>query len=101
MPVEKHETHDSTKRGAGHKYGCNGKPRRRNDLAVKDGWHKAASLATLEIQGTQKFKEIPDFGSTECRYDNSLTDPHCEGCEHRGSGEAYAKTIRQFSMTKE
>lgn len=98
MPVEDHETHDSTRRGAGHKYGCNGKPRRRDGLKVKGGWQ---TNGWANETGVQRFKIVPDFGSLECRYDNSLADTHCDGCEHRGRGEAYAKTIRQSSMTNE
>ncbi len=37
---------------------------------------------------------VEDRSSPECRYDMSLTDSKCSDCPHRGSGEAYDRSIR-------
>jgi len=37
---------------------------------------------------------IPHVMSRECRYDMSLTDNACHECKHRGTGEAYAKHVK-------
>lgn len=40
-----------------------------------------------------KIVEIPNRMSMDCRYDNSLKDPRCEGCFRRGDGEAYKEHV--------
>lgn len=76
-PVEDHPVHEKVRVSAGRQYGCNGKPRPDTERAVTDG---GASW--------------PYVFSTECRYDLSLTDTACEGCQWRGSGEEYDRRTR-------
>ena len=91
MPVEDHEVHDKVKEAAGTKYGCfNRKPyaegyRAPNRYQTSDGYQAVYKLEA---------KFIPHVMSRECRYDMSLTDVKCDGCNHRGSGEAYAEKVR-------
>jgi len=93
MPVLEHAVHDLTRQKPGARYGCNGKPRRRDMLLVKAGYSPAAdNLRRLERD--QLWERIPDNGSKECRYDRSLGDPKCEGCQHRGSGEEYSRSVQ-------
>ena len=66
MPVLDHGTHPSTVIGPDHRYGC---------------WNLPGQLNHAM--------------SDRCRYDMSLTDQNCEGCTHRGKGEAYDKLIRE------
>jgi len=66
MPVLDHDVHPSTVQGLDHRYGCWSLP---GDL------HHAMS--------------------DRCRYDMSLGDAKCEGCSHRGKGEAYDAEIRR------
>jgi hypothetical protein len=39
--------------------------------------------------------KYPFRHSTECRFDMSLSDPACTGCEWRGSGEDYDQSVRK------
>jgi hypothetical protein len=80
MPVLDHPVHASTI--APPRYGCNGLPRTREPYDVPDGYTP---------DGRQQTSQIPDPLSPECRYDHSLTDTRCAGCQHRGSGEDYAE----------
>lgn len=81
MPVIEHEIHPSVRHGAEKRYGCWNLPRPvENSLVVG-----------AEAYGAQTW---PFCMSTECRFDLSLSDPWCEGCDHQGSGETYAATIR-------
>ena len=76
MPVLDHEVHESVKIDSNARYGCfNRKPYA--DSYIANG---------RDI--------VPYRMSRECRFDMSLTDVMCEGCKHRGSGEAYNEMIR-------
>ncbi len=78
MPVIDHETHESTRIGSDYRYGCWNKPRPVTGVSVYSFPH-----------------EYPFRHSTECRFDMSLSDPACTGCEWRGSGEAYDQSVRK------
>lgn len=67
MPVEAHEIHQSVRHGADKRYGC---------------WNLPESLNHRM--------------SDRCRFDMSLSDPWCEGCEHRGKGEQYDAMVRML-----
>ena len=83
MPVLDHPTHEKTV--GGERYGCYDRKRSRRCYYGKDGFHG---------DGRQKFILCKTEMSTECRYDQSLTDAKCCGCKHSGSGEAYAQGVR-------
>lgn len=85
MPVLNTPVHDKTKQAENHRYGCFNKRLERKTVVVPMGY----AVHT----GTVIFIEIEDFGSKECRYDKSLSDASCLGCEHRGSGEKYAAFV--------
>lgn len=80
-PVEDHEVHSRVKRGSDHRYGCHNRPR-----PAQGAWVASAKA----YGGGHKFRM-----SSECRYDQSLSDTRCCGCKHRGSGEAYDQKIRE------
>lgn len=83
MPVIDHETHELTKRTKGHVYGCHNKPRPVQDTPVQ---HSKA------YGGSHPYRM-----SVECRFDMSLSDPHCTGCKWRGSGEDYSNSVREVA----
>lgn len=66
MPVIDHDVHPSTMKGPDFRYGC---------------WNLPAALNHRM--------------SDRCRYDLSVSDPNCTECKHRGSGEAYAQSVRE------
>jgi hypothetical protein len=77
MPVEEHQIHPSTQRGADHKPACYNKPRTRNPLIVKAGF-RMIDEGNGHYTSEQLWKTIPDTGSLECRSDCA----ECVGCEH-------------------
>lgn len=87
MPVIEHETHESTKIGSEWRYGCHNKPRPEENEMVISEYASKFSPFHFGISWPYKF-------STECRFDMSLSDPACTGCQWRGSGEDYDKMIR-------
>lgn len=66
MPGIDHPTHTRTVKPEDHRYGC---------------WNLPANLSHRM--------------SDRCRYDKSLSDASCDGCLHRGKGEAYDQLIRE------
>jgi hypothetical protein len=80
VPVLTHDIHDSTRIGAEYRYGCHNKPR-----------------PTIEQKVFSRFSREawPYVFSTECRFDMSLKDSACAGCEWRGSGERYDEQVRK------
>lgn len=66
MPVLDHDTHESTVIDDKHVYGCHSLP-----------------------------EDLNHRMSNRCRFDLSLSDPSCTGCQHRGKGEAYDQMIRK------
>ena len=88
-----YEVHEKVKIGDDFRWGCHNKPRTRANLKVKAGF-RLVDEGNGIYSSEQMFKTIKDFGSLECRNDQSLTDIHCRGCYHAGSGEAYSLDIR-------
>lgn len=97
MPVIDTEVHPLVRQEPGARYGCNGKPRRRDMLLVKAGYTSAPGNLFAMVR-KQIWHRVPDNGSKECRYDRSLGDPKCEGCQHRGSGQEYSKSVQMAAM---
>lgn len=91
MPVEDHAVHSKVKEKAGTKYGCFNHPPfmgsyyAPNRFAGSDGYKPIFRFEAVKVLFRM---------SMECRYDMSLKDVKCEGCEHRGSGEAYDAKVR-------
>lgn len=80
MAVLEHEVHEKVKIDSSFRYGChNRKPFQ--DSYVAAPWGNSRQIVKFVM-------------SRECRFDMSLRDPACEGCKHRGSGEAYDAMIR-------
>lgn len=86
MPVEDHAVHEMVIQKEDFRYGCWNKPRPK-----ARGWVFSNFLHTL-LRRIWRWRYV---FSTNCRFDMSLTDPACEGCEWRGSGERYAEEIRR------
>lgn len=78
MAVIDHPVHERVKIGADHRYGCHNRP--------------AEFKPTCESKFSGE--TWPFNNSHECRFDLSLTDHSCTGCEHRGSGEQYALMVK-------
>ena len=95
MPVLDHEIHQSVRHGADHRYGC------WNRTGFADGYLAPAGYAeeidyTLDwCEARIRLEYVPHRMSTECRYDMSLKDASCAGCQHQGKGEAYDRSIRE------
>lgn len=102
MPVEDHAVHDKVREKEGAVYGCWNKPRPTADsyYMAQDGWDmEYVGPDDIDgrdwFQGAAMFFEVKHAMSTECRFDMSLKDPKCEGCEWRGSGEKYDEMVRR------
>lgn len=93
MPVIEHDVHPSTRVGPDYRHGCWNRPRPK----VGKGGGYYAPVRRYFPDGS--FEIVSAFVSyrmsVECRYDVSLRDAWCEGCDHAGSGEAYANEIRR------
>lgn len=89
MPVIEHPIHDKVIQKEGFRYGCHSKERSPQNYMVQErayfsnGWYEL------------KDRFIVNTMSQECRFDMSLTDPGCEDCPWRGSGEKYDAEIRR------
>jgi len=68
-------------------YGC-------KNREMRDGYFAPARRYFPDGSFEMTSKYIHHSMSKECRYDRSLTDVRCAGCEHRGSGEAYNAMVR-------
>jgi hypothetical protein len=90
LPGLDHEVHPSTRIGEEYRHGCWNLPRPRNG----DGYWAPHRIYREDGSYSETQRFIKFSMSTECRNDVSLTDPHCEGCGHRGSGELYSEKIR-------
>jgi len=85
-PVIEHPVHESGIRLSDARYGCFNRKSFQSKYVVMD-----RDVYTLESK-----LRILDFRmSTDCRYDKSLSDPKCFGCKHKGSGEAYDRSVRE------
>ena len=87
MPVLDHEVHESVRHTDNKRYGCHN----RKGYAATYIAHPWAATGGDEREYVM---------SRECRYDRSLLDPWCTDCNHRGSGEAYDKKIRELASVK-
>ena len=90
MPVENHAVANSVRISSSFRYGCNNRPGYKAGYLAVDGLTLGNLGHTREISMTY----INNNLSKSCRYDKSLTDPACEGCKWRGSGEAYDQKVR-------
>ena len=88
MPVLEHDVHEKVRIDTAHRYGCHSR------IGYSGGYY----APDRRYYGTGGFDVVSALVenrmSKECRYDMSLSDTSCEGCPHRGSGEAYDKRIR-------
>ena len=91
MPVENHAVHTKTRIAADKPYGCNNLDR---DMVGYSAPNRRAGANGYEPTFWMERVKIPHVMSRECRYDMSNKDTRCDGCKHRGSGEAYADRIR-------
>lgn len=91
MPVIDHEIHERTIEKHGAVYGCHNFTHRKQYLTVKDGHGFDEDIGIRQL-----WKRIDYTMSNECRYDMSLTDIKCDGCRHRGSGEAYSDKVKEI-----
>jgi len=88
MAVLTHEVHEKVKIDINKPYGCHGFGNRYKGYLVQERSYRNDGTYVLR----DKFIEYRM--SHECRYDMSLTDPRCENCKNRGSGEAYNEMVR-------
>lgn len=89
MPVEDHAVHAKVRIKANKPYGC-------FNREMSAGYYAPNRAAGSDGYKPTWFFErvrIPHTMSRECRYDMSLKDPRCEGCNHRGSGEKYSARV--------
>ena len=84
MPGLEHAVSAMTKR-SDEPYGCHNRLRGQPWMMVQDGWNAA---------GQRHMVMMLDRMSVECRYDMSLSDKRCAGCQWAGSGEEYDQKIR-------
>lgn len=97
MPVIDHDVHPSTMKGPDFRYGCwNRKPFKKGYFAPHRFMPVKDAKASFHNQAfVIKAKWIDHNMSSACRYDMSISDPNCTDCKHRGSGEAYAQSVRE------
>ena len=88
MPGIDHDVHELVRQGAEARYGCYNRVERKNKY-----W--ARNVARNLVPPMDVWVLVTDYSSKECRYDLSLKDMKCEGCAHRGTGEAYDAEIRR------
>lgn len=90
MPVEEREVHKKVSIKANKPYGCH------NSARDFTGYHApkrfAGTTGNEPIWWIGRIR-IPHVMSRECRYDMSLKDARCEGCNHAGSGERYSAMV--------
>jgi len=89
MPVLEHETHEKVKQKEGFRYGCYN--RLRNGSMGYYVPERDITLSGVKYVATY----VENTMSRDCRFDMSLTDQACEGCEWQGMGEKYAEEIRR------
>lgn len=92
MPVEDHAVHEKTRIEAQKPYGCHNLGR---DMTGYHAINRFAGTTGHQPVWWLERVRIPHVMSRECRYDMSNGDPRCDGCRHRGSGEAYAKRVTE------
>lgn len=92
MPVVDHTIHPGTQKAGTEPYGCCNRKMKRS-YAVKVRRYKEGQPYYLMANEYVKHRM-----STECRHDNSLNDPGCATCKHRGSGEKYSAMVREKAV---
>ena len=97
MPVEDHEVHEKTRIEAAKPYGCHNRDRDMTGYSAPNRFAGTTGHEPIYWLGRVK---IPHVMSRECRYDMSNNDSRCNGCKHRGSGEAYAKKVQNAAACK-
>ena len=80
MPVVDTPVHEKVREKEGAVYGC---------------WNKPRPVRGQPVYSPFSNSEWPYVFSEECRFDMSLKDPKCDGCEWRGSGEKYDEMVRR------
>lgn len=91
MAVIDHAVHKKVRIEANKPYGCH------NRIGFSEAYHapnRAAGTNGYQPVWYYERVRIPHVMSRECRYDMSLKDLRCDGCEHRGSGEKYDAMVR-------
>lgn len=92
MPGLDHEVHALVRRADGTKAACWNRPRPKSEA---EGGGYFAPQRRFFPDGS--FEVVPVFipfrMSTECRYDQKISPEDCAGCEHVGTGAAYAAMI--------
>lgn len=68
-------------------YGCHNQPRPdpSKKLEVQDGWafEEVKTNQGMRTVRLAVMKEIPFVGTTECKYEASVSDKKCDGCIHQ------------------
>lgn len=82
-----HPTHE--KAIGGERYGCHNRKPFQDGYFAPNGYEGSRYTVAMI-----RFDYVPHTMSTECRYDQSLSDPKCSECKHAGSGEKYAEGVR-------
>ncbi len=97
MAVIDHPVHAKTKFDDTTRYGCHN---RKDFVESYYAPNRRAGANGYEPTFYMERVRIPFTMSRECRFDRSLQDPWCEGCKHRGSGEAYDAKVRELASVK-
>ena len=97
MAVIDHPVHEKVKISEDSRYGCHN---RKDFMEAYYAPNRAAGTDGYKPTWWLERVRVPFTMSRECRFDMSLRDPRCEGCKHRGSGEAYDARIRAAASVK-
>lgn len=97
MPVIDHAVHKKTQFDDTKRYGCHN---RKDFVESYYAPNRRAGANGYEPTFYMERVRVPFTMSRECRFDLSLKDPWCEGCKHRGSGEAYDAKVRAAASIK-
>ena len=89
MAVLDHPVHEKVRIGNDHRYGC------WNRVGHNDGYYAPTRRYFPDGSFDMVTIFIPHHMSRDCRFDMSLQDPSCQGCQHRGLGELYDSNIRR------
>ena len=86
MLVLDHPTHQATSHKSDKPYGC-------TDKAFASGYYLYQRRYYQNGEYVMQPTFIEHKLSTQCRYDGSMADKRCAGCNHRGNGEDYVKQV--------
>ena len=89
MPVIEHAVHEKVRIGEGWVYGCHNRPSKFKPhyWAPERRVFPDGSFEVMSVR-------VPHSLSHNCRFDLSLADPACKGCDHRGEGLAYTERVQ-------